>query len=202
MYDQSMQTMSRRQALGVALGTFGGLALPAGAARAAVASVPPTEADLAQLRLALGTELLGIEFYRRAQASGRFPAHRVRDLRRALANEQQHLDAVSAPLAAAGQTVPTADDFDIAFPAPAFSSRLRIAELGIELETAFLGAYLGAAASLSDPGLAATAARIAASQSQHLALHWTIADSRPVGLAFPVALDVEQVSAVLDRYLT
>jgi hypothetical protein len=196
-----MSTLTRRQALGAAIVAAGGLALPVASARAA-RSATPTEADLAQYRLALGTELLGVEFYRRAQASGRFPAHRVRDFRRALANEQQHLAAVSGLLSAAGQSVPTADDFDIAFPAKAFSSRLRIAELGIELETAFLGAYLGVAASLSDPGLAATAARIAASQSQHLALHWTIADGRPVGLAFPVPLDVEQVSAVIDRYLT
>ncbi len=196
-----MATLTRRQALGAAVAAAGGLALPVGSALA-TPSASPTEADLAQLRLALGTELLGIEFYRRAQASRRFPAHRVRDLGRALANEQEHLDAVSAALVAAGQTVPTADDFDIAFPRGAFSSRLRIAELGIELETAFLGAYLGAASSLGDPALAATAARIAASQSQHLALHWTIADHRPVGLAFPVPLDVEQVSAVIDRYLT
>jgi hypothetical protein len=196
-----MRTMSRRHALGAALVTVGGLALPAAASSAATTAAP-TEADLAQLRLALGTELLGSEFYRRARASGHFPAHRVRDFGRALANEQSHLAGVSSMLASAGQTVPTADDFDIAFPARAFTSRSRVAELGIELETAFLGAYLGGAATYSIPALAATAARIAASQSQHLALHRTIADRRPVGLAFPVPLDVEQVSAVIDRYLT
>jgi hypothetical protein len=193
--------LTRRQAVGAAIVTVGGLAVPAGPARAARAGAP-TEADLAQLRLGLGTELLAIEFYRRAQASGHFPAHRVRDFGRAFANEQEHLDAVSALLAAAGQTAPTADDFDITFPGRAFSSRQRIAELGIELETAALGFYLEAAATFSDQALAALAARIAASESQHLALHWTIADFRPVGLAFPVPLDVEQVSAVVDRYLT
>jgi hypothetical protein len=196
-----MTRMTRRQAFGAAIVGFGGLALTAGSSRAARAAAP-TEADLAQLRLVLGTELLGIEFYRRAQASGHFPAHRGRDFARALANEQQHLAAVSSLLSGAGQTVPTADDFDIAFPARAFSSRLRTAVLGIELETAFLGAYLASAATLSDPGTVAIAARIAASQSQHLALHWTIADRRPVGLAFPDPLDLEQVSAVLDKYLT
>jgi hypothetical protein len=55
---------------------------------------------------------------------------------------------------------------------------------------------------LSDPSTAALAARLAASQSRHLALHSSIVDGRPVGPAFPVALDVEQVSAVVDRYLT
>ena len=194
-----MLTMSRRTALGAAFGGIGAFVFPVGVAKAAG---PPTEADLAQLRLALGTELLGIEFYGRAHASTLFPRQRQRDFAEALANEQQHLAAVSGLLSAAGQTVPTADDFDIAFPARAFTSRLRIAQLGIELETAFLGAYLGAAATLGDPSTAAVAARLAASQSRHLALHWAIADRRPVGPAFPVPLDEEQVSAVLDKYLT
>lgn len=192
-----MAALTRRQVLGATLGAVGALALPT-AARAA----SPTEADLAQYRLALGTELLGVEFYRRAHASKLFPAHRKRDFALALANEQQHQKAIGGLLAAAGQTVPSADDFDIAFPARAFTSRLRLARLGIELETAFLGAYLGAAATVSDPSAAAIAARLAASQSRHLALHWAIADQRTVGLAFPVPLDVEEVSAVLDMYLT
>lgn len=192
-----MAALTRRQVLGATLGAVGALALPT-AARAA----SPTEADLAQYRLALGTELLGVEFYRRAHASKLFPAHRKRDFALALANEQQHQKAIGGLLAAAGQTVPSADDFDIAFPARAFTSRLRLARLGIELETAFLGAYLGAAATVSDPSAAATAARLAASQSRHLALHWAIADQRTVGPAFPVPLDVEEVSAVLDMYLT
>lgn len=195
-----MATLTRKQALGAAIAGLGGLTLAPGPAWAARRAAP-TEADLAQVRLALGTELLGIEFYRRAESSSHFPAHRVRDLGRALGNEKAHLAAMSSLLSAAGQTAPTADDFDITFPARAFTSRLRIAELGIELETAFLGAYLGAAATLGDPATAALAARIAASQSQHLALHWAIADQRPIGLAFPVPLDVEQASAVLDKYL-
>jgi ferritin-like protein len=193
-----MTVLTRRQALGATLGAVGALALPASGR----ADVSPTEADLAQLRLALGIELLGVEFYGRASASKLFPAHRRRDFDRALANEQEHLKAVSALLAGAGQTVPTAGDFDIAFPARTFTTRLRVAQLGVELETAFLGAYLGAASTLSDPSTAALAARLAASQSRHLALHSSIVDGRPVGPAFPVALDVEQVSAVVDRYLT
>jgi hypothetical protein len=192
-----MATLSRAQLLGSGFAAVGALTLP-GAARAS----GPNEADLATYRLALGTELLGIEFYRRAADSKLFPAHRRRDFAEALANERQHLAAVSGLLSSAGQTVPSADDFDIAFPGRAFTSRLRLAQLGIELETAFLGAYLGAAASLTDPGAAALAARLAASQSRHLGLHWSIADERPVGPAFPVPLDEQQVSAVLDRYLT
>ena len=194
-----MSTLSRRQLLGTAVGSAGLLAFRPVAARAAAG---PTEADLAQYRLLLGTELLGIELYGRAARSSLFPAHRRRDFEQALANERQHLDTISGLLSGAGQVVPTADDFDIAFPQRAFSSRLRLAELGIELETAFLGAYLGAAATLSDPSVAAVAARLAASQSRHLALHWTIADNRPVGPAYPVPLDVQQVSDVIDRYLT
>src|SRR5581483_2849668 len=192
-----MATLSRAQLLGTGFAAVGALALGPGAAQAAAG---PTEADLATYRLTLGTELLGIAFYRRVQSSSLFPRHRRRDFAEALTNEQQHLAAVSGLLSAAGQTVPTADDFDIAFPGRAFTSRLRVAELGIELETAFLGAYLDAAASLTDPGAAALAARLAASQSRHLAMHWTIADERPVGPSFPVPLDEEQVSAVLDKY--
>src|SRR5690348_16538266 len=127
-----MATLSRGQLLGTGAAAVGALVLP-GVARAA----GPTETDLAAYRLALGTELLGVEFYSRAGKSSLFPRHRRRDFAEALANEKQHLGAVSGLLSAAGQTVPTADDFDIAFPARAFTSRLRIAQLGIELETAF-----------------------------------------------------------------
>jgi hypothetical protein len=196
-----MRTVTRRRALGAAVAAVGGIALPATRA-AAGALASPSEADLAQYRLALGTEILGVELYRRAAGSKLFPAGRRRDFAVALENEQRHLQAVSSLLGAAGQTVPTADDFDIVLPARAFTSRLRLAELGIELETAFLGAYLGAAATLSDPSVAAVAARLAASQARHLALHREIAGGQLVGPAFPVALGVEQVSAVLDRYLT
>src|SRR5690349_15861844 len=133
-----MATVSRAQLLGTGIAALGALALGPGAAQAAAG---PTEADLATYRLALGTELLGIAFYTRALSSSLFPRPRRRDFAEAFANEQQHLAAVSRLLSAAGQTVPTADDFDIAFPRRAFTSRLRIAQLGIELETAFLGAY-------------------------------------------------------------
>src|SRR5689334_3611422 len=125
-----MPTVTRARLLGTGFTAVGALALP-GVARAA----GHTEADLATYRLALGTELLGIEFYSRAAKSSLFPRHRRRDFAEALANERQHLSAVSGLLSAAGQTVPTADDFDIAFPGRAFTSRLRTAQLGIELET-------------------------------------------------------------------
>ena len=50
-----------------------------------------------------------------------------------------------------------------------------------------LGAALGTVGALALP--------------RSVALHWEIADRRPVGPA-AVPLDVEQVSAVLDMYLT
>ena len=88
-------------------------------------------------------------------------------LRRAQANEREHLASVAGILTGAGQvaTAPVTSTF---VPGPRVRSRGSIAKLGVELETLALGAYLGAVAAIRPRSLAGPLARIAASEAQHL----------------------------------
>jgi hypothetical protein len=126
--------------------------------------------DLALARLAVGAEILAAEFYTEAIASKQFAGDELKYLKRALFNEQEHLIAVSQILSGAGETPATGDDFTVTFPKGTFASRGSIAKLGIGLETAFLGTYLGAVDAYAPNDLKTTAARIAASEAQHLSV--------------------------------
>jgi rubrerythrin len=161
-----------------------------------------TELDLALARLAVGAEILAAAFYTRAIASKQFEGEELKHLKRALFNEQEHLTAVSQILSGAGQTPSTADDFAITFPKGAFASRETIAKLGVTLETASVGTYLGAADAFGPGDLRTTAARIAASESQHLSVFSGIASNQPVGISFPAPIDYETASGLLDVYLS
>jgi len=194
-----------RGATAVALGatTAGLLAEGALAAPAQTTAVGPlSDADLALARLAVGAEILAVEFYTQAIAAKKFGATGTKNLKRALFNEQEHLKAVSGVISGAGQTPTTADDFDITFPKDSFASRGSIAKLGVALETAFVGAYLGSVASFADPDLRQMAARIAASESHHLSYFGQLAADRPIGVSFPPPLDEETASDLLDQFLS
>lgn len=188
----------------VAIGgmTAGLVAGGAGASTRRADGAALVDLDLAIARQAVAAEILAIEFYTQAIASKVFVNDDLKYLKRAMFNEQEHLKAVSDVLSGAGQTPSTGDDFTITFPKGSFGSRGSVANLGVTMETAFVGAYLGAVAALSDGDLKTTAARIAASESQHLSVFSGLAADRPVGLSFPVALDFETVSDFLDDYLS
>jgi rubrerythrin len=173
---------------------LGAAALPASAAIG-----PP---DIPVVTLALATELLGIELYTQALAAKVLDAQDERYLKRALSNENEHYTAVAQVLTDAGQTPGQAADFDFTFPTNGFSTRKSTAQLGMELETIFMGIYLGGAASLADATTRAVFARIAASQAEHLSVFARIVLNKPVGLSFPVALSVEDGSAALDPFIS
>ena len=198
-------TVGARGGAAVVLGSIGaGLlgdratAAPAGLAAAG----PLADLDLALARLAVAAEILAVEFYTEAMASKRFGPDVTKYLKRALFNEQEHLTAMSEILSGAGQTPSTADDFTITFPKGTFDSRGSIAKLGVALETAFVGAYLGAVDAFSSSDLKTTAARIAASEAQHLSVFSDLAANRPVGISFPSPIDYETVSDLLDQFLS
>jgi hypothetical protein len=170
-----------------------GLAAPAGAR----ALEEPTEGDLALIRLSASAELLAQAFYAAALGSEKFAKQERASLERALANEQEHYDALATVL---GGTAPVVDDFPFAFPTETFSRRGRILRLGAVLERVAVGTYPGAAGSLSVPGLRVLAAQIAASESQHLSVLTDLRGGSPVGPAFPQTFDVEQASNVLDPF--
>jgi hypothetical protein len=181
----------------------GGLAL-AGLASvtAAPASAGIGQPDIPVVTLALASELLGAEFYTQALGAKVFDTDESHYLRRAQRNEAEHYTALATILADAGQTPGQASDFDFTFPAKAFVTRKSTAEVGLQLESAFVGIYLGGAATLQDPVTRSVFARIAASQSQHLSVFSRIVLNRPVGLAFPPALSLEDGSTALDPFIS
>ncbi len=184
---------------GAALAVGGGI-FTATSGPAAAAGIGP--ADIPVVTLALAAELLGAEFYTQALAAKVFRTNETQYLRRALVGDGQHYDALAKTLTDAGQTPGQAGDFDFTFPAKGFASRRAAAALGVELETAFLGIYLGGASSLQDGATRGVFARIAASQAEHLSLLSHIALDRPIGMSFPVALTIEQGSAALDPFIS
>jgi hypothetical protein len=171
----------------------GAWALPAGAD-----AIP--DADLAYARLLVGAELLALDFYTKAIAAKQFGGVATKYLKRAFFNEQEHLASVSGILAGAGQTPASPSDFDFAYPKSTFASKGAIVKLGIELETTMLGAYLGAVAALQTNALKGPLARIAASEAEHLSVVTQLSGGGPIGVSFPDALSIDDVSNVLDAY--
>lgn len=185
---------------GLTLGISGSIAALT-ASRAAAGEEPPSddqEADLALVRMSASSELLAIDFYNRALASGHLTSAEranLADLRRA---ERDHYAALAALL---GDAPPVADDFYFYYPAKAFSSRPKIASTGAKLETTIVGIYLGAVGSLADPGLRALAAQLAASDARHAGVLAAMSGGDAAGASFPVSLDVEHASELLAPYL-
>jgi hypothetical protein len=175
---------------GSAFGAFAGTA----------AADPLSDNDLAIARLLVGVELLSIDFYLRAMNSGRFKPVGQKYLRAAFVNEVEHNRTVSEILIGAGYTPAAPGDFEFIYPKRTFSSRGGIATLGRELETVFLGAYLGAVSGIQAQALAQPLARIAASEAQHLSLWAFELGGHPVSAAFPAPLTIDQVSAALDQF--
>jgi hypothetical protein len=165
---------------------------------AAADAIP--DGDLAYARLLVGAELLAADFYAQAIASKQFSGDALKYLKRALFNEQEHYQAVAGILSGAGQAPATAADFDFAYPKGSFASKLAIAKLGVTLETAFLGAYLGAVDALLTNGLKQPVARIAASEAEHLSAFTRLSGGDPVGISFPNGLTIEEASNALDAY--
>ena len=120
-----------------------------------------TDIDIA--KLAATAELLAVEVYTRGIDSGFFEADVLAYMEAARQNEQDHYDALAAVL---GAEAPSGVMFK--FPEGAFASAKSIADLGVALETAFVGAYMGAVTALTDPALKTVAAKVGANEAQHL----------------------------------
>ena len=78
-------------------------------------------------------------------------------------NEQDHYDALAKVL---GAKAPKALRFT--YPSGTFASGKSIAATGVALETAFVGAYLGAVNALKSNDLKGVAGQIGANEAQHL----------------------------------
>ncbi len=159
-----------------------------------------SDGDLAYARLLVGAELLASDFYARAIASKQLSRDISKYLKRALFNEQEHYHAVSPILSRAGQTPAVAADFDFSYPKGAFGSKASLAKVGVALEKAFLGAYLGAVDGLQTDALKQPFARIAASEAEHLSLFRRLSGGDPIGTSFPRPLTIDEASDAFDVF--
>jgi len=186
-------------------GTRGGLAVLAGGSALALLAtdadadtLPST--DLAYARLLVGAELLAINFYTQAVAAQQFANSMRKHLQQALFNEQEHYRSVAGILSGAGQVPAVAGDINFSYPSGSFGSRSSIAMLGFELETTFVGAYVGAVGAMQTSSLLSGIASIGANEAQHLSLFSDQLYGRPIGVSFPPALTIDQASAALDAF--
>jgi len=149
-------------------GAKGGIALIAGGTVLGLAEGPAfgaVTADTDIAKLAATAELLAIDFYTNAIASKKLKGDELSYLVGAKGNEVAHYDALRGVL---GSATPRGLKFK--YPAGAFGSRKSIGMLGMALETAFVGAYMGAVTALKSNDLKGVAAEIGACESRHLSV--------------------------------
>jgi hypothetical protein len=195
MSQSRAQFLTRAGRGGVGL-VAGGALLASATPGVAATSAAAASGDAAIARLAATAELLAIDFYTNAIAGGAFKASELEYLHQARRNEQDHYHALAGVLRGGGPK-----NLRFQYPANAFSSRLSAARLGVALETAFVGAYLGAVTALKANALKGVAAQIGASESQHLSVFSDIATGAPIGPSFPQALSAGKATAAVSPFL-
>jgi hypothetical protein len=182
-------------------GAKGGLALVAGGSLLGIASGPAlgavnADADIA--KLAATAELLAIDFYSRAIASKKFSGDELGYMAAALGNEKAHYAALKGVLKSA---TPTGLKFTYSM--GAFDSKTSIGKLGMALETAFVGAYMGAVTALKSNELKGVAAEIGANESRHLSVLTNIAAGGRLvpAPALPKVFTAAQATAAVRPFL-
>ena len=196
-----MSTHTTTRAQFLRRGATGGLALVAGGSLLATTAGPvfaagePSDVDIA--KLAATAELLAVDFYTRCLDSGVFGGRRERYLSGARSNEMDHYQALANLI---GADAPK--NLKFRYPAGTFASRDNAANTGIALETAFIGAYLGAIRALDDPNLKVVAGQICANEFGHYIVFTDILTGLPVGPSFPgPELSAAQATAALGPFL-
>jgi hypothetical protein len=181
-------------------GAKGGLALVAGGSILATttgAAFGAASSDTDIAKLAATAELLAIDFYGKAIRSGRFKGPELAYMAAALQNEKEHYKALAGVI---GAGAPKGLMFT--YPAGTFTTARGIGKLGQALETAFVGAYLGAVTALKSNDLKGVAAQIGNNESRHLAILSNIAAGTIVsGPSFPKALTASQATKAVTPFL-
>jgi hypothetical protein len=169
---------------------------PAASTASSTAAEPVDDVAIAQL--AATAELLAVDFYGQGIDSGFFRADVLAYMKAARMNEQDHYDALAEVL---GAEAPSGLTF--VYPEGTFASAKSIADTGAALETAFVGAYMGAIPVLSDNCLKKVAAQIGANEAQHL----TVLNSLAAGgdlvpnPSLPDVLTAEEATAAVTPFL-
>jgi hypothetical protein len=182
-------------------GMKGGLALAAGGAVLGVAAGPAlgqASGDVAIAKLAATAELLAVDVYTRAIKTGFFGGDVLAYMEAARQNEQDHYDALADVL---GAEAPTGVTFT--YPPGTFKDAGTIATTGVALETAFVGAYLGAVEALMDNDLQGVAALVGANEAQHLTTFKRLAAGNTLvpNPSFPKSLTAKQATAAVTPFL-
>ena len=185
----------------LSLGMKGGLALVAGGSLLGVAAGPAlgqASGDVAIAKLAATAELLAIDVYGRAIKTGFFKDDVLAYMEAARQNEQDHYDALANVL---GSAAPKGVKFR--YPAGTFASAKTIAKTGVALETAFVGAYLGAVEALESNDLKAVAGQIGANEAQHLTTFKRLNAGGTLvpNPSFPDSLTAKQATAAVTPFL-
>ena len=182
-------------------GAAGGLALVGGSSVLAMVSGPalaqsgaPSDTDIA--KLAATAELLAIDFYTHSITSRKFKGDDLKYLHQARKSEQEHYAALAGVI---GSGAPKGLKFK--YPAHTFASRKSIAATGVALETAFVGAYLGAVTALSSNELKGVAAQIATSEASHLSVFSDLASGKPILPSFPKAFTAAQATKAVTPFI-
>lgn len=181
--------------------TGGAAAFLLSAASAPLARADVSESELAYANFAIACEYLMADYYTRLLEARLVHGSARNGATVARRNESEHVAAFAGLLADAGQTVPEADDFSFAWPARTFRSLGPAAEAGAAIESAVLGAYVSAAATISVESYRSLFARALADEARHLAVLSWVATGKPVGNSFPAALDLEEATNVVEPYL-
>jgi hypothetical protein len=148
----------------------------------------------------VGTELLAADLQAQALRSRVLSTRAARVVRQMGADEKAHLSGLSTLLAGAGQVAATAGDVDFTYPKGSFDTQATTLKLASTIESLSLGAYLGAVENVQTPALRLPLAQIAASEAQHVGALAALAGKPVIGRAFAPSLQIDAVSAALDRY--
>jgi hypothetical protein len=208
MSDVSEQGLSRGQFFrnagkgGIVLATSGGVL--ATVTSSAFAASGPTKSDITTLQAAYTAESLAVIVYSaiiKNYSSFKNPTLEAADLdmkylHAALANEEFHKAFLAKAL---GSKTPQGLKFKI--PASAVSSGKALLATGVALETAFVGAYLGASSTFSSADLRLVAARVAANEATHFGFFDAAAGGSGTLPSLPLTLTIPQTVKALKPFL-
>ncbi len=184
----------------LARGAKGGVALVAGGSVLALAedtAFGAATSDTDILKLAATAELLAIDFYTRSIKSKKLKGDELGYLAAAMSNERAHYAALKAALKSGAPA-----GLKFKYPHGSFASRKSIGTLGEALETAFVGAYMGAVTAFKSNALKGVAAEIGACESRHLSVLTNIAAGTiEASPNLPKVLTAAQALAALKPFL-
>jgi len=159
-----------------------------------------TDDDLAFANFGVSAEFLLKDYYTRALARRQFTGARASVLRTGRTAAIRHATALGTMLTDAADAPPLEEDFEFVWPARAFRTQAATVGTGLTLLRALLGAYQTAAAQASTPDYRTLFASLGASLGQQIGALSAL--SAPAGAEpFPVAVDIEAASRILEPYL-